>query len=66
MQVMHVMKKGGKIYRYFGEISYIYIYIYMYIYNETKLGQQIKDKTTVTQNILFFTIVQKVSDRRHT
>ena len=35
------------------KISYIYIYI------ETKLGHQINDKNTITQNILFDTLVQK-------
>ena len=36
-----------------------------HIYIETKLGRQSNDKNTVTQNILFDTLVQRISDRGH-
>ena len=36
-----------------------------HIYNETKLDNQINDKGTVKQNIMFDTIVQKSSSRGH-
>lgn len=55
MEVLHVMRKG----------KIMDTLEKFHIYNETKLGQQIDDKNTVTQNILFDTVIQKVSDREH-
>ena len=36
-----------------------------HIYLETKLEQQINDKNTVTQNVLFDTLIQNISDWGH-
>ena len=36
-----------------------------HIYKETKLENQINDKNTITQNILFDTIIQKHTGRGH-
>jgi hypothetical protein len=55
MEVLHVMRKG----------KMMDILEKLHTYQETKLGRQINDKNTVTQNILFDTIIQKVSDRGH-
>jgi hypothetical protein len=53
--VLHVMRKGKMM----DTLEKFHIYL------ETKLRQQINDKNTVTQNILFDILIQKVSDRGH-
>ena len=55
MEVLHVMRKGKMM----DNLEKFHIY------QETKLGRQMNDKNTVTQNILFDTIVQKVTDTGH-
>ena len=55
MEVLHVMKKGKMM----DTLEKFHIYL------ETKLGRQINDKNTVTQNILFDTVLQRISDRGH-
>jgi hypothetical protein len=55
MEVLHVMRKG----------KMMDTLVKFYIYYETKLRRKISDKNTVTQNILFDTVIQKVSDRGH-
>lgn len=54
MEVLHVMRKG--------KVDTLEKF---HIYQETQSGRQINDKNPVTQNILFDTILQKVSDRGH-
>ena len=53
MEVLHVMKKG----KLTDTLDKFHIYL------GTKLGRQINDKNTVTQNILFDTLLQRISDR---
>ena len=55
MEVLYVMRKG----RVMATLEKFHVY------QETNLGRQINDKNTVTQNILFDTILQNVSDRGH-
>ena len=54
MNILHTIKKGKMM----DTIGKFCIYI------ETKLGHQINDKNIITQNILFDTFVQKISDSR--
>ena len=55
MNILRSMKKGKMM----DTLDKFHIYIYI----ETKLGCKINDKNTVTQNILFDTLVQRISDR---
>ena len=55
MEVLHTVKKG----------KMMDTLEKFHIYKETKLENQINDKNTVTQNILFDTIIQKHTRRGH-
>ena len=53
MEILHVMRKG----------KLMDTWEKFHVYQETKSGLQIKDKNTVTRNILFDAIIQKAFDR---
>ena len=53
MEILHIMKKG----------KLMDTWEKFHIYQETKLGSQINDKNTFSQNTLFDTIIQKISNR---
>ena len=55
MEILHVMWTG----------KLMDTWEKFHIYQETKLGLQINNKNTVTQNTLFDTLIQKASDRGH-
>ena len=55
MEILHIMKKG----------KLMDTWEKFHIYQETKLGSQINDKNTFSQNTLFDTIIQKISNRGH-
>jgi hypothetical protein len=53
MKIVHITKKG----------KLMSTLERFYIYNETKKNNQINDKNTVQQNIIFDTILQVSTDR---
>ena len=55
MEILHIKKKG----------SMINTLERFYIYNVTKIDNQINDKGTAKQNILFDTIIWRSSSRGH-
>ena len=55
MDVLHIMKKGKTM----DTLEKFQIYL------EIKIGRQINDENTVTQNTLFDILIKKTSDRGH-
>jgi len=55
MEVVHVTKKGKMMDTLEG----------FHIYKETKAGNQINDRLTVRENVIFETIVQEDTSRGH-
>ena len=55
MEVLHINKKGNM----------MNTLERFHIYNVTKLDNQINDKGTVKQNIIFDTVIQRSSCRGH-
>ena len=55
MEILHVIRKG----------KLMDTWEKFHIYQETTVGSQINEQSTVCKNILFDTILQKLSDRGH-
>ena len=55
MEILHITRKGGM----------TNTLERFHIYNETKLDNRIKDKCTIKSKVIFDTIIQRNSSRRH-